>query len=151
VTEEPGAVVSDAQVASLRALLAFEPDEGVRLTKHLLQTGDVDGYGELIYAAFVIAVRRRFSPTWTIPDLVRLVATIRVRLLNDDIEIDPRVAETLMRRALGDTVAGELDEEARARAQIFLLVELILDEDLDDTDLDEFLVMARTMADQLVG
>ena len=143
-------MVNDEQVASLRAFLALEPDEGVRLTKDLLQAGDVDGYGELIYAAFVIAVRRHFNPTWTIPDLIRLVAAIRGRLLADEVEIDPRVTETLMRRALGDAVTGELDEEARARAQIFVLFDLILDEDLDDTELDEFLAMARTMADQLV-
>jgi hypothetical protein len=150
MTEEPGAVVSDEQVASLRAFLALEPDEGLRLTNNILQAGDVDGYGALIYAAFVIAVRRRFKPTWSISDLVRLVAAVRIRLLDDEIEIDPRVAETLMRRALGDTVTGELAEEARARAQIFLLVELVLDEDLDDRELDDFLVMARTMADHMV-
>jgi hypothetical protein len=144
-------MVNDAQVASLRAFLALEPDKGLPLTKNLLPAGDVDGYGQLIYAALVIAVRRGFSTTWTVPNPLRLAAAVRVRLLSDGIEIDPRVAETLMRRVLGDTVTGELGEEARARAQIFLLVELVLDEDLDDRELDDFLVMARTMADHVVN
>jgi hypothetical protein len=142
-------VVSDDQVAALRAFLALEPNETERLTKQLVETDRLEGYGELVYAAFVAAVRRRFSPTWTVPDVIRFVGTARARLLNDEIEIDPRTAEILMRRALGDGIVAERDEEARARAQIFLLGEMVVDEDLDDDGLDEFLATARVLADQL--
>jgi hypothetical protein len=144
-------VVSDDQVAALHAFLALEPYETERLTKQLVEADRLEGYGELVYAAFIGAVRRRFSPTWTIPDVIRFVATARARLLNDEIEIDPRTAEILMRRALGESIAADLDEEDRARAQIFLLVELIVDEELDDAGLDEFLAHARTLADQLIA
>lgn len=140
----------DKQLAALRAFLALEPEEAQRLTKQLVQTDDVDGYGELVYAAFVTAVRRRFPPKWRVPDVIRFVATARARLVNDVIEIDPRTAEAMVRRALGDGIASELDEEASARAQIFLLGELIVDENLDDAGLDEFLVEARTLADHLI-
>jgi hypothetical protein len=116
-----------------------------------MESGDVAGYGELVYAAFVAAVRRRFSPTWTLPKVIRFVAAARADLLQDGIEIDPRTAETLIRRALGDGIATRLEEEARVRAQIFLLIQLIDDEGLDDAGLDAFLAQARSLADQLAG
>jgi hypothetical protein len=111
----------------------------------------LEGYGELVYAAFVTAARRRFSPTWAVPDVIRFVAAARAELLQDDIDIDPRTAEILTRRALGNSIAAELDEEASVRAQLFLLGEFILGEDLDDVRLDEFLATARGLADQLAG
>ncbi|MCO6009404.1 hypothetical protein NE236_30980 [Actinoallomurus purpureus] len=138
-------------MAALRAFLAFDPDEGVRLTKRLVEVGPVGGYGELVYAAFVTAIRRRFHPGWTIADVIRLVATMRARRLDPGIEIDTRAAEILIRRALGETVAGELGDETEARAQIFLLAELVADEELDDAGLDEFLAQARPLANQLAG
>jgi hypothetical protein len=141
--------VSDEQVAALRAFLTLQPDEAERLTEQLAAVGALDGYGALVYAAFVTAIRRRFSPTWTIPYVIRFVATARARLLKNEIEIDPRAAEILMRRALGDSIVAELDEEARTRAQIFLLGEMVVDEQLDDAGLDAFLATARVLADQL--
>jgi hypothetical protein len=151
MSREPGTVVSDEHVASLRAFLALEPDEGMRLTRQLAQTGDVQSYGELIYAAFVTAVRRRFSPSWTVPEVIRFVVTVRARLLDDEIQIDPRAAEVLMRRALGDSVTGDFDDETRARAQIFVLAELVADEQLDAPGLDQFMGQTRALADQLIG
>jgi hypothetical protein len=141
--------VSNVQVAALRAFLGLRADDTERLTQQLIEADLLEGYGELISGAFTVAVRRRFLPTWTMSDLIRFVAVVRARLLGDEIDIDPRTAEIAMRRALGDGIAARLDEEATARAQIFLLGELIIDEDLDDTGLDEFLATARELADQL--
>lgn len=108
----------------------------------------MDGYSQLVYAAFVTAARRRFSPTWTIPDIVRFVAAARVELLDDDVDVDPRTSEILIRRAIGDHVATELDMETSAHAQLLLLGELIVDERLADASLDAFLTQARSLADQ---
>lgn len=151
VTRVDGNRHGDEQIAALRAFLAPEPDKAEQLTKQLVEAGDAEGYGELVYAAFAVAVRRRFSPTWTISDIIRLVATARARLLDDAIAIDPHTAEVLIRRALGDSIATELEEEARARAQIFLLSELISDEELDVAGLNEFLAQARALAGQLIA
>ncbi|HEY0541924.1 MAG TPA: hypothetical protein VGD53_26390 [Actinoallomurus sp.] len=151
IKREPSMALSDEHVAALRGFLAFEPDEGVRLTGRLAQTDDLQSYGVLIYAAFVTAVRRRFSPTWTVPEVIGFVASVRARLLGDEIEIDPRAAELLMRRALGDSVTGDLDDETKARAQILVLAELIADEQLNASGLDQFMGQARALADQLVG
>lgn len=142
--------VPDEQIATLHAFLATDPDRAEQLTRNLIENGDVTGYGELVHAAFVAAVRRRFSSIWSIPEVIRVVAATRTELLQDNIDIDPRTAETLIRWALGDSIAIRLDEEARARAQIFLLLQFIQDEELDDARLDAFLVRARSLADQLV-
>jgi hypothetical protein len=141
-------MVTDEQVAALRAHLALNLDESEQLHQRLVQTGDVAGYGELVYAAFVMAVRWRFAPMWTVPDVVRFVVAARVRLSEDDIDIDPRASEALIRRALGEDVAAELDEEIRGRTQVFLMSELIFDEDLSNAGLDKFLAEARALAEQ---
>ncbi|MGI5223999.1 hypothetical protein [Actinoallomurus sp. CA-142502] len=143
--------VTDEQVAALRAFLASEPDEAERLTGQLVEADRLVGYGELVHAAFVTAVRRRFSPSWSIPEVIGLVATVRAQLLDDGIHIDPRTSESLMRHALGDAVATDLEKPATARAQVLLLGELIVDEGLDDAGLDEFLAQARTLADRLMS
>jgi hypothetical protein len=144
-------VVSDQQLAALRAFLVLEPDEAGPPTEQTLEVGGVEGYGELVYAAFVAATRRRFSPTWTVPDVIRFVAAVRAELLEDEVDIDPRTAEVLIRRALGDGIVTVLDEEARARAQIFLLCAMVADAGFDDAELDAFLAQARGLADQLTA
>lgn len=140
--------VTDEQVAALRALLALNSPEAERLTRQLVEADRLDGYSQLVYAAFVTAARRRFSPTWTISDIVRFVAAARAELLADDVDVDPRTSEILIRRAIGDHVATEVDMEASAHAQLLLLGELIVDERLADTSLDTFLTQARSLADQ---
>ena len=139
--------VSDQQVAVLRAYLAQDPDEAERLNAQLGESGGWDGYGEFVWAAFVLAVRRRFAPEWTVPQVVRYVAAVRARQGRDEDDFDPRTGEILMRRALDDDVPADLGELARGRAQVFLLGELIADEQLDDVELDRFLAKARALAD----
>lgn len=140
--------VTSEQVEALRAYLAGNPEEAERLHAHLAQGGGVAAYGALVYAAFVTAVRRKFS-TWTVAQVVRYVANVRADLSKDGVDIDPRAAEILMRRALGESVDGDLDEEVRSRAQIFLLTSLVADEQLDDAGIDEFLAQARARAERM--
>lgn len=144
-------MVSDQQLAALRAFLVLESDEGGSPPEQRLEVGGVEGYGELVYAAFVTATRRRFSPTWTVPDVIQFVAAVRAELLEDEVDIDPRTAEVLIRRALGDGIVTVLHEEARARAQIFLLCVIVADAKFDDAGLDAFLAQARGLADQLTA
>jgi hypothetical protein len=144
--------ITDAQVAALRAYLTQDPDEAERLNGRLRQTGDLEGYGTLVWAAFVLAVRRRFAPEWTVPDVVKYVADVRARWGRDEDDFDPRTAEILMRRALDDWLEADLDEMARGRAQIFLLSELIADNGLDEaTGLDSFMAEARALGDQMIN
>jgi hypothetical protein len=143
--------VTDEQVAALRAFLAPESDDAEQLTEQLIESKRLAGYGELVYAAFVSTLRRRFSPAWTVSAVIRFVAVTRAELLEDAIDIDPRTAEVLIRRALGDGVVTDLDEEARARAQIFLLCAMVADAEFDDAELDTFLAQSRSLAEQLTA
>lgn len=143
--------ISAAQVAMLRAYLARDADEVEILNEQLRRCDDIDGLGELIWAAFILAARRRFAPRWTVPDVVKYVAAIRTRQAKREHDFDPRTAEVLLRRALGETMKADLAELARGRAQIFLLGELITDEGLDEpAGLDEFIAEARALGDQLI-
>jgi hypothetical protein len=143
--------VTDEQMAALRALLALDSPEAERLTGRLIDNENLDGYGELVYAAFVTAARRRFSPVWSLPELIRFVAAVRVDLARDEVDIDSRTAEFVLRRALDEKVAAEPNQEAIARAQFFLLQEMVLEARFGDVELDEFLKSAREAADGVTG
>jgi hypothetical protein len=71
------AVVSGQQVATLRAALASDAARAQEWRAHLIRSGDLDGFSELVYAAFVVAVRRYFAPAWTRADVVRYVGSVR--------------------------------------------------------------------------
>jgi len=142
-------VITDDHAAAARAMLALDSDEYERVTARLDQGNAWDGFNVLLAAAFYEAVRRRFGDGYTLADIIHLVAGVRVRLQEDGEgdELDPKVAEQLVLAVLGNGSAEGLDEEAKAVAQITLLTTLVLDEDLDDAGLDEFLKEARKIAD----
>jgi hypothetical protein len=143
-------VVTDEQVAALRAYLVPDLGEAERLNQHLVTMGGQDGYGHFVYAAFVEAARNRFSPAWTRADVIRFVATVRKQTPGGQ-NIDPHAGEILIRRALGDHAADALDEETRGTVQVILLAELIAGEQLDGAGLDQFLAAARAQADMLLA
>jgi hypothetical protein len=141
------AAVSGQQVAALRAALTLDTPQAQELRTHLTQSGDLYGFGELVYAAFLLAVRRRFAPAWTHADVVRYVGNVRAHGPADD-DIDPLAAEALILRALGTDQRPGADEEVMAAAQAVLLVTVIADLQLDAAGLDRFLTQARGLADQ---
>jgi hypothetical protein len=140
-------IVADEHAAALGAHLLHDFDEAERLNRRVAEA-DMPGYGELVWAALVLATRRRFAPKWTVPQVVEYVAAARARWGKDADDIDPRAAEIMLRRALDDDVAADLDEMVKGQAQVFLLSELIADEQLDNTELDEFLAKARMLANK---
>jgi hypothetical protein len=95
----------------------------------------------------VLATRHRFAPKWTVSQVIKYVAAARARWGKDAEDIDPRAAEIMLRRALDDDAPADLDETVKGRAQIFLLGELIPEEQFDNAELDEFLAKARMLAD----
>ncbi len=106
--------VTDEQVAALRAFLAFDP-ACQDLVGELSGSGGVHGFGELVYAAFVTAARRRFSPTWTSAQVVRFAARLRVVLRAFDVDLDPRAIEILLRQALGEACGPAIMTTAPTR------------------------------------
>jgi hypothetical protein len=145
--------VTDEQVAALRAYLGAksdaEADEAQQLIQRLGRPGAGNSIAVLVYATFVIAARRKFSPTWTRTEIIRFVAGVRALLSERPDALDARAAEHQLRAALGERQAGYPDEEARARAQVVLLDALIQRAELDDAGLDELLAQGRRLADNL--
>jgi hypothetical protein len=100
-------------------------------------------FNVILAAAFAVAIHRHFAQGYTVPDVIQFVADERTR--HDDFK--PRVAEQLVLSVLTGQPAVSLDDEAKANAQIALLLGLIEDADLDDPELDAFVEEARTVAD----
>ena len=134
----------EAQVATLRAFLSFDP-AFQQLNRQLADEGHLAGYGDLVYSAFDIALRRRLGSAPPDADIVRLVASLRISLREQQIELDPLAMEHIIRPAFSGTTSGQYDDRTRADIMLFVLGQLIFDEDLDDTGLEDFLVMARAM------
>lgn len=139
--------VTNDQIAALRASLLLDEAQARDWRDWLIRSRGLDGFGELVYAAFVLAVRRRFAPAWTRADVVRCVGSVRARGPAED-DIEPLAAESLILRALGRDMPPGADEQAKAAAQAVLLVALVADLGLDDAALDQFLDQARALADQ---
>lgn len=144
--ECPATVVTsgEAQLAALRAFLSFDPGYE-QLNRRLADEGYLPGYGDLVWSAFEIAVRRRLGHTPAPGDIVKLSASLRVSLRQQQVELDPLAMEDAIRAAIGDGVPVHYDDQTRAEILLFVLGQLIFDENLDDAGLDDFLVMARAM------
>lgn len=78
----------EAQVTALRAFLSFDPAYE-QLIRRLADEGQLTGYGELVYSAFDLALRRRLGPTPAPGDIIQLAASLRISLREQHIELDP--------------------------------------------------------------
>ena len=142
--------VTDRQMVLLMAHLAGEEKVAQRVHTELVTSGTAEGFAELVYAAFVIAARRRFSPTWTRPDVIRFVAQARAPLSEQPDVLDPCAAEHQLRSALGEELTSYPPAKDRASAQLILLDALVQSANLADTELSELLDQARGLADRLL-
>lgn len=123
---------TDQQLAALRACLVGNTDAWERRSSRRIQSGNIDGLGELVYAALVAAVRRRFSPVWTRSQVIRFVASLRAMLSERPEIMDALIAENMILRALGDQMIYVADPETKAQTQIALLTALEEEAGLDD-------------------
>jgi hypothetical protein len=145
--------VTDDQVEALRSYLSARTDAAVAEAERqfltLAETGRLDEVGALVGGAFAAAARRRFSPTWTSPEIIRFVAGFRSSSGEAAELLSPWAAENQLREVLGDKQATRPPEEERARAQFLLLA--VLATDLDPPELDEVLAEGRELADALIA
>jgi hypothetical protein len=144
--------VTDAQVAALRAFLVHDPDATARLTTKLGDDG-IDGYLYLAEAALSVVAGWRFSPRFTITDLVRYVASVRIWRTADGAgyDLDPAAAENVLLYFLGSTDVGLPDSGVRLRTVVALLDALAASELSSESDVDALLTEARELADQWDG
>lgn len=142
--------VTDEQVVWLRARLTGELQEAQRVSASATANNGVAGIGALVYAALIVAARRKFAPEWTRAEVTRFVTTVR-RLLSDQPDaLDPLIAEQELRNALGENLTNHAGTKARGRAQYILLNALVQSLDLNGKEVAGLLGQARGIADTLL-
>lgn len=150
-------VISDAMVAAMHTYLSglhsgsdadsdATLDDSDRQFLALLKADQIEGLGELLLAAFTVAARRRFSPTWSQAEIIRFVAGVRSRSDQMAALLSPLAAERQLRSALGQEVTPYPDMETRGRAQMTLLG--VLTSDYTSHELAAMLSDARTLAEE---
>lgn len=140
--------VTDHQVAALRAHVTGDLEEYKRLTSQFDRETDKFGWAALITAGFYEAVDRRFANAKD--EVIEYVGSVRVRSDQAADEIDPRIAERLIRYALDEGPDPEVDGKTRALTQMVLLAVLVHDGQYDDDELEQFLADVRRFADQMI-
>ena len=143
--------VTDDQMATLRALLSDDMDRYRQLFSGLDRAEAKKGYSALVTAGFAEAVERRFGTSYRGADIVEFVASVRARSDQVAAELDPDVAERVIRVVLEDAPVDDLSRNAITGAQLLLLIGLIADAQLDSEGLDQFLAEARKLGDQLMS
>ena len=142
--------VADNPVAALRALLTGNASENSRLLAEFDRDTDDAGYSALVNAAFFEAVDRRFGKGSSPADLMAYVADVRSRSSDIAAKMDPNIGERLIRMVLTGEPADDIDTRTSARAKLFILAALIVDQDFGSAELDQFLAKTRKMADYLL-
>lgn len=95
-------MVTELHVDTVRAFLAYDLDEHVRLVEQIEREGSTDAYGLFFKVVFERAVRRKFGSKATRGDIIRFVADIRAKRPRVADEFDILIAERLLRGMLGD-------------------------------------------------
>jgi hypothetical protein len=140
--------VTDDQVAALKAYLSGDFHQYERIHGRLDPVAAKTGYSALLTATFFEAVDRRFAKGGTAADVVEFVGAVRARSEEFATELDPRVAERLIRAMLTDEDVDDIDVDTKVNSQFLLLYPLVEDQRLDDAGLDELLAEARKLADE---
>jgi hypothetical protein len=122
-------------LALLRAMARGNFEEQSDLSNALHASGDLDGYGEVIGAAFLLAIRMQFQDRFSPDDVIRLVADTRTMVDVTGDVINPRIAERVVRAALGEEglLAGA-PEGSIVESQIAVCSFLAAEERLGDPD-----------------
>jgi hypothetical protein len=106
---------------------------------------DWQRYADLLSGAFLLAVRRRFRAGQDRAPIIRFVATVRERFDHTGHDLDPVIAERLVWAALGEAEPEPVTRPAMA-AQTLLVLGLLEDEGMAQSELDEFLDTADNLA-----
>ncbi len=140
--------VNDQHVVYLRAQMAGDAETMEYVTGQMTVPHAMDGLVPLVDEAFVLVVRKWFGPYYTHGQVIRLVAQVRGLLSEQHTLIDPVVAESEIRRALGESVPLFSDARVRTPAQMALSDFLVRDLELDEAEVWGLLRDARQAADR---
>jgi hypothetical protein len=143
--------VTDRQVSVLRALLAGDFEQHRTLRAQLHQEADREGYSALIAAAFFEAADRRFTPDHSRETIVQFVASARARSDDAARQIDPLLAERMIRGVFEDAADDGHSGQELVETQVLLLAAIVSEAAFTDSDLDSFLAAGRKLADRWTG
>lgn len=123
-------------------------DQGAAALTIRLSDADARAYALLLQAVLSLAARRRFAPDCNDGDVIRYVAKVRIGTdaRTEDLDLDPKAAEAVLRHALGTPTPLEADAQTQMRAVMALLTVVLSELDLDESGIDEFLDGARKLA-----
>ncbi|TYK45790.1 hypothetical protein [Actinomadura decatromicini] len=135
--------IREENILALRSFLLEGPEAWLPL-QDVIQVDDetAAGYMTLLYGAFSVAVRRRFSPTYTVGEVVRFVADLRIKAGEAAYLIDTIVAENLIRHAIDAppiSPEGPEDVQAVLYAEVFVLMYLVAEAGFDRAGLEQFI------------
>ncbi|GIJ76272.1 hypothetical protein SAMN05443287_102212 [Micromonospora phaseoli] len=131
----------------IRALAKADWDAVDALVVEIGQQGLANGL-RVIGAAFALAVNRRFGPETTPTDVAQWVAGIRAQYQGND-PLPTLEMEGLIRAALGEPeLVDTIAPETALGAELLMLGQIILEENLSATELDEFVAEAEQLAAQ---
>jgi hypothetical protein len=142
----------EENILALRLFLTKGPEAWVPLQEAIQKDDETAaGYMALLYGAFCVAVRRRFSPTYTVGEIVRFVADVRIKAHEDTGLINPLVAEDMIRRVVGaPPLENGEPEDVRAAlyAEVFVLLHLVGEADFDRAGLEQFIEEATAYTER---
>lgn len=141
--------VSDQAMGAARAYLLGDIQTATAFASPL-SDADAHAYALLLQAVLSLAAGRRFSSGYNDGDVIRYVAKVRTGtdVRTEDLGLDPKVAEAVLRHALGTATPLETDAQTQMRAVMALLTVVLSELSLNDSDIEEFLVEARKLTDQ---
>jgi hypothetical protein len=140
--------ITESSVAILRTYLKGDIERHQRLVDQLDSHAAKADYSLLLSAAFFKAVERRFAKNATDADVVEFVGAVRGRSERLHNSIDPRIAERLIRAVYTDEEIDDIDGKTAIGIELIMLAALVIDLGPDDSDLDQLLAEARSLADR---
>ena len=140
----PSVTITDLHVSALRAFIAEGPDAWEREYAEKLNKETGIGFSLLLHYSFTAAAQRVFAPAFSLSQVIRYVADVRLALGDDALQLNPRVCEQLIRSALGDkapTKTSHLNgnQATNTRAKLLLLIALTTNAELTEDGVDELI------------
>ncbi|TDD75092.1 hypothetical protein E1293_28780 [Actinomadura darangshiensis] len=134
--------IREENIYALRSFLLIGPEAWGPLRSKMQTDETAASYMSLLYGAFCVAVHRKFSPTYTVGDIVRYIANLRIMAREESELINPLVAEDMIRRVLNAPPlqdGGPEDVETILHAEVFVLMNLVAEAEFDGVSLEQFI------------
>ncbi|WP_433472812.1 hypothetical protein ACQPZP_28560 [Spirillospora sp. CA-142024] len=136
--------------AALHSLI-FDPDQWEsKYAEMLSKDANPSGYSTLLGFSLGVALRRKFPSTWSLADVIKYVAHLRIALGGES-NLIPSLAEKIIRLLLNDKLLKDAppfgsDSAGVLATEHLLLMALVAEADLDAAALYELINEAADKA-----